>query len=100
MAGISSRQGAHHVAQKLIRTIWPRRSLRFISSPSIVCKLKSGASAPTSGAGAEKKAGAPEQAAKRLSTKEEKIRINCLIPARQRRRAQQRLSRYRAATSR
>src|SRR3972149_3189118 len=67
MNGISVRQGPHHVAQKLIKTALPRKSMRLTVSPLVVSKVKSGASAPLTGAVSRLEpttpAGAPEQAA-------------------------------------
>lgn len=45
----SSRQGGHHVAQKLSSTTLPRSSLRATLLPSIISTVKSGASAPSPG---------------------------------------------------
>src|SRR5437773_1962907 len=47
-AGLSLRQGWHHVALKLITTVGPRRSLSLISLPSSVSRTKLGASFPSS----------------------------------------------------
>jgi hypothetical protein len=41
MAGISARQGGHHVAHKLTSTACPRRSESLTVSPSNVCDSKS-----------------------------------------------------------
>src|SRR6266849_6470788 len=46
MAGISSRHGAHHVAQKLMSTGLPLSWARLMDSPSTSCSLKSGAGLP------------------------------------------------------
>src|SRR3990170_4745458 len=51
MSGVSARQGGHQVAQKLIQTGRPRKSLSWTSSPSRVRRLKSGASRSRRGAG-------------------------------------------------
>ena len=50
IAGISWRQGAHQVAQKLITTIFPRRSLSFLVVPSGAFHSKFGATALMRGA--------------------------------------------------
>src|SRR3990170_2554560 len=51
MSGVSARQGGHQVAQKLIQTGRPRKSLSWTSSPSRVRRLKLGASRSRRGAG-------------------------------------------------
>ena len=48
-SGISSRQGRHQVAQKLINTGWPRNCERLTSVPSSVISVKSGACLPMRG---------------------------------------------------
>src|SRR3972149_5705069 len=68
MAGLSSLQGPHQVAQKFTSTSCPRSTLRLARSPCKVCKAKSGASAPTSGAGAESKAGEQADNSVRVNT--------------------------------
>src|SRR5215472_7130397 len=45
MAGISSRQGSHQVAQKLRNMVFPRKSLREIFFPSESVRVKSGVGA-------------------------------------------------------
>src|SRR5262245_43332882 len=45
MAGISSRQGSHHVAQKLRNMVFPRKSFREIFFPSGSVRVKSGVGA-------------------------------------------------------
>src|SRR5262249_52727163 len=42
MAGISSRQGSHHVAQKLRNMVFPLKSFREIFFPSGSVRVKSG----------------------------------------------------------
>jgi hypothetical protein len=57
-AGVSARQGGHHVAQKLTTTILPRNSERVTLFPSSVSRVKSGARKPWRGLGEEER-GAP-----------------------------------------
>src|SRR4030067_233436 len=52
MSGVSARQGGHQVAQKLIQTGRPRKSLSWTSLPSRVRRLKSGAPRSWRGGGA------------------------------------------------